>query len=117
MKLSKTLAEEMIWLAGEVVAFYMASQVNQLTGLSTAVLTFFAGSWIFYNISSYERLWNTVSMLKDPARAFLLYASAGTVFFALQSYPLVQLVMAGLASGFVGAALGIFFQAYWSIGG
>ena len=117
MKLSKTMAEEMIWLAGEVLAFYIASRVNEVTGLSTALLTFLAGSWLFYNLSSYERIWNTISMLKDPARSFLLYTSAGTVFFAIQSYPLVQLVMAGLASGLVGAALGILFQAYWNIGG
>ena len=117
MKLSKTLAEEVLWLAGEVLAFYIASRVNEVTGLSTAVLTFLAGSWLFYNLSSYERIWKTVGKLKNPAEAFLLYTSAGTVFFALQSYPLVQLVMAGLASGFVGSALGVLLDTYWNIGG
>lgn len=116
MKLSKTLAEEALWLAGEVLAFHIASRVNEVTGLSTAVLTFIAGSWLFYNLSSYERIWKTVGKLKHPAEAFLLYTSAGTVFFALQSYPIIRLVMAGLASGLVGSALAIFLQTYWNIG-
>ncbi|WP_414838225.1 hypothetical protein ACK3SF_02385 [Candidatus Nanosalina sp. VS9-1] len=117
MKLSKTLAEEIIWLAAEVVAFYIATRVNQLTGLSTALMTFIAGSWLFYNLSSYERIWNSIAMLQDPAKAFLLYSSAATVFFALKSYPFQKLVIVALAAGFIGSALGIFFQTYWNIGG
>lgn len=117
MKLSKTLAEELIWLAAEVIAFYIATRVNQLTGLSTAVMTFIAGSWLFYNLSSYERIWKSIAMLQNPAKSFPLYASAGTLFFALKAYPFPKLVLVAMASGLVGSALAIFFQTYWNIGG
>lgn len=117
MKIGKTLAEEALAIAAEALAIYVAFHVNNLTGLSTAILAFIGGSWLFYNLSSYTRIWNSISMLQNPARAFLLYSSGASVFFALQSYAFNELAIMVLASGLIGSALAVVFQTYWNIGG
>ena len=116
-KITKFAGEEALSLLAEIIVIYTAVHVNNLTGPFTAITAFLGGTWLAYNVSSYERLWNTVSMLKNPAKAFILYASTSSIYFALQSYQLNQLLMAILASSLIGAGLAILLQKYWNIGG
>lgn len=116
-KITKTFGEEIVWLIAEVAVLFAVFRVNQLTGLYTAILAFIGGSWLFYNLSSYTRIWNTFAMLQNPAQAFLLYTSGALLYFALIGYQLQELVLTSLAAGLLGAALAVLFNVYWNIGG
>jgi|GEM_PF-1908970 len=116
-KLGKLLGEEALTVVGEIIAIYIAVRVNNLTGPYTALIALIGGSWLLYNVSSYEKLWNTIGMLQDPARASILYASAASIYFSIKSYILTELIVVILASALIGAGLAILFQAYWNIGG
>ena len=116
-KIGKLLGEEALTVLGEIIAIYIALRVNNLTGLYTAIIALLGGSWLLYNVSSYSRIWNTIGMLQDPARASILYASTASVYFSLKSYVLTELVIVVMASALIGSGLAILFQAYWNIGG
>ena len=115
--LPKMAAEEAVWIIAEIIVIFAALRVNEVSGPGPAILAFIGGSWLFYNLSSYTRIWNTISMLQDPARAFFLYTSGALVYFSLISYPLQELVLVSLAAGLIGSALAILFTTYWNIGG
>jgi len=100
----------------EAFAVYLAYRVNQLTGLKTAIIVFLCASYIFYRISSVEKIWNTSSSLLNPARAAILISCVGTVYYGIKGVAFDQLVLTGLAFFLIGGAVGSLLFTYWEIG-
>jgi isoprenylcysteine carboxyl methyltransferase (ICMT) family protein YpbQ len=94
----------------ELFALYLAYRVNQLTGLKTAFMVFISASYLFYNIASIERIWNTSAMLVNPAKSAILITCIGVVYYGL------QLLLTGLAFFLIGGAVGALVFSYWEIG-
>ena len=100
----------------EAFAIYLAYRVNQLSGLKTAILVFVCASYLFYRISSVERIWNTSSTLLNPARAAILISCSGIIYYGVKGVAFNQLLLIGLAFFIIGGAIGAFLTTYWEIG-
>ncbi len=100
----------------ELFALYLAYRVNQLTGLKTAFIVFICASYLFYNLASIERIWNTSAMLVNPAKSAILITCIGVVYYGLQGVTFQQLLVTGLAFFLIGGAVGALVFSYWEIG-
>lgn len=117
MSKEKKFVEFGIDLLLEAFALYIAYRVNQLTGLKTAFLVFICASYLFYRLSSVERLWKTSSSLLNPARAAMLISCIGVVYYGVKGVFFDQLILTGLAFFLIGGAVGSLLFTYWEIGG
>lgn len=114
---SKLTLQVIAEILGELLAIYVAIRIGELSGIASGLLVFVTASWLFYKLTSYERLWSLMGMLKDPAMAFPLYFSAATIYFGLEGYPLLNIFLASIGIGLVGSALALLLDGYWEIGG
>lgn len=101
----------------ELFVLYLAYRVNQISGIKSGLLVLLCGSYIVYNIGSIEKLWNTASMLLNPAKSAILISCIGVVYYGVQGVSFQQLLMTGLAFFLIGGAVGALLFSYWEIGG
>ena len=101
----------------ELLAIYIAYRVNQISGLKTAVLVFLAASYLFYSLSSKERLWYAAGKLIHPGKSAILISCTGITYYGLKGLGFDQLLLTGLAFFLIGGAVGTLLYSYWEIGG
>ena len=100
-----------------LLALYIALTVREISGLTPAIITFILSSWLFYRLTSIEKIWNTLAMLIDPAKAAILVSVTAVVYFAVNGFQTTELILTGAGFVFIGAALGMLIYSYSNIGG
>jgi len=116
MSPSKSLIDAIVTVITIVLAAVIALRVEEISGTGPALLAFISAAWLFYNLSSGERIWNTTGMLIHPIKAAILFFFVSIVYFALQGYGTTELLLSGFGFFLVGGAVGIIFFSYWNIG-
>lgn len=117
MSPSKSLINAIVIVLTVVLSAVLALRVEEISGSGPALLAFVSATWLFYNLSSGERIWDTIGMLIHPIKAAILFFFTSTVYFALQGYGTTELLLTGFGFFLVGGAIGILFFSYWDIGG
>jgi len=117
MSPSKSLINAIVAVVTLLLSAILAFRVNEISGTGPALLVFISAAWLFYRLSSGERIWRTTGMLIDPAKAAILLFFASIVYFAFQGFRTTELLLVAVGFFLVGGAVGIIFFSYWNIGG
>ena len=104
-------------IVAALLALYISLGVREISGLTPAIITLVASSWLFYKFTSIEKIWNTLAMLIDPAKAAIPVSVTALIYFAVNGFQTTELLLTGAGFVFIGAALSMLIYSYWSIGG
>ncbi|MFB6193308.1 MAG: hypothetical protein ABEK00_03580 [Candidatus Nanohaloarchaea archaeon] len=87
----------------------------QRTGEIAAVFVIFAVSWILYQFTGLEKIWNFLGTFINPTVTAFLALLIGTSYFIMRGHFFTISIQFGVGIALLGAATGLVIAKYWEI--
>ncbi|MFB6182819.1 MAG: hypothetical protein ABEI78_02015 [Candidatus Nanohaloarchaea archaeon] len=92
---------------------FKAYQRSEIAGV---LILIGAVSWILYQVSSIEGVWNLFSMMIDPFRMLFISAIIAISYFTWIGQPFKESIIFGVGIALLGSAIAMWLYKYWDMG-